>query len=135
MKWVLFAVGLVLGAVGAFATVVYAHMNRMDERDDNIVFSDKTFADLGDMTVGISGTLTGPGLGYPNTTYSIVCYRERRECFYNSIEQIGKNQVGRAFQCLIGILPRKSNRALQDEAQQTDQPRTDDTLLFLEEAR
>jgi hypothetical protein len=103
MKWILFVVGLVLGAIGAFATVVYAHMNRLEERDDNIVFSDKTYSDLGDESVGISGTLTGPGVGYPNNTYSISCYKKRGECWYNSIEQIGKNQVGRLD--FVGSIP------------------------------
>jgi hypothetical protein len=45
MKWVLFVVGLILGAGGAFATVVYSQMHKPAETDDNILFSDKTFSD------------------------------------------------------------------------------------------
>jgi hypothetical protein len=43
----------------------------------------------------VSGTLTGPGLGYPNNAYAITCSQEERTCQVSSIEQIGRKQVGR----------------------------------------
>jgi hypothetical protein len=42
MKWLVFIAGLVVGAGGMFATVVYAHMN-WQERDDTIIFPMKVF--------------------------------------------------------------------------------------------
>jgi hypothetical protein len=94
MKWIFFAVGLVLGAIGAFATVVYAHMNKFGEPDDNILFAEKDYFEGGDLTVGISGTLTGPGLDYPNNTYNILCYKERGECWTSNITRLEKIRSG-----------------------------------------
>jgi hypothetical protein len=37
-------------------------------RDNDVVFAPKNFADIGQSVVGISGTLTGDGLGYKNNT-------------------------------------------------------------------
>lgn len=62
--------------------------------DDDILFSNKNFTDLGD-SIGISGTLTGDGLAYKNNTYSIFCLKDRQECLIASIEQIGDRQIGR----------------------------------------
>jgi hypothetical protein len=85
MKWIFLVVGLVMGAIGAFATVFYVQMNRR-EATNNIVFSHKNYFELGDSTIDISGTLTGPGLRNPNNIYSIVCYKERSECWHSSID-------------------------------------------------
>lgn len=66
--------------------------------DDDLIFAPKSFYDSGkigaDGGVHVSGTLTGPDLGYKNNTYSISCFKERRECLYTSIEQIGPKQLG-----------------------------------------
>ena len=86
--------GLALGAVGSFAWVTYTDLYRK-KNDDSIIFAEKDFADLGDQMVGISGTLTGQGLGYPNNTFSIVCFKEQRECWIADVQQIGENQIGR----------------------------------------
>jgi hypothetical protein len=45
--------------------------------------------------VTVSGTLTGEGLGYPNNTYSIACFQDRKECWMTSVEAIGGLQIGR----------------------------------------
>ena len=64
--------------------------------DDDIVFAGKLFLDLPDYgSIGISGTLTGDGIGYNNNTINISCYKDRRECYIASVEQIGRNQIGR----------------------------------------
>lgn len=63
--------------------------------DDDIIFANKNFVDVGDANVGISGTLTGDGIGYKNNTYVITCMKDHRECFITSIEQIGDHQIGR----------------------------------------
>jgi hypothetical protein len=92
MKWIFFVVGLVLGAIGAFATVLYAQMKGRAVTED-IVFAPKSYFESGDETVAISGTLTGPDM--LNNTYAIACFKERGECWSNEIHQIGENQVGR----------------------------------------
>lgn len=48
-----------------------------------------------DAWVLISGTLTGPEVGYPNNTYTISCVKEEHECSISHIDQIGTNQIGR----------------------------------------
>jgi hypothetical protein len=62
---------------------------------DDIVFAGKTFVDLPDYgSITISGTLTGDGIGYKNNTIRVSCYKDRRECYIASVEQIGHNQIG-----------------------------------------
>jgi len=96
MKWALFVVGLTLGAIGAFAAMKYAGANRPKlNADDYIIFAEKAFAEKNDIWVGIAGALTGPDLAYPNNAYSIVCFKDRIECWIASIEQIAKDRVGR----------------------------------------
>jgi hypothetical protein len=93
MKWIFLVVGLVLGTIGAFATVVYAMIRRY-EPGDNILFPEKDCYETRDW-VGISGTLTGKEMAYPNNTYAIACFKKRGECWYNNTRQIGDNHVGR----------------------------------------
>jgi hypothetical protein len=45
--------------------------------------------------VGISGTLTGKDMAYPNNTYAISCIREAKACFVSYVQQIGHDQIGR----------------------------------------
>jgi hypothetical protein len=95
MKWVLFVLGLLIGAAGMFAAVTrFAPANAHSPDDDQIVFAAKVFSQ-GPTWVAISGTLTGEHLGYPNNTYSVACYQDINGCIVNSIEQIGHNQIGR----------------------------------------
>jgi len=94
MKWILFVCGLVLGVVGSFAVMVYAQVNKKEANDD-IVFSQKNFADLGgDTSLAVSGTLTGQGMAYANNTYGIVCRKEEGKCWVTYVEQIGHDQIG-----------------------------------------
>jgi|SRR5262245_45116539 len=95
MKWLVFIAGLIDGAGGTFATVVYAHMN-WEKKDDTIIFPMKVFYEHeNDGRVFISGTLTGPGVGYPNNTYTISCVKDEHECSISHIDQIGTNLIGR----------------------------------------
>jgi hypothetical protein len=68
MKWTLFICGLVVGAVEAFAIVIYRDINRK-EATDNIIFPMKVFSDQ-DATVVVSGTLPEKSLLIPTTTTS-----------------------------------------------------------------
>jgi hypothetical protein len=97
-KLVIFISGVLLGAVGAFGTVVYLE-TRKPAQDDQLVFAPKNFYDSKqggvDGYVGISGTLTGKGLGYPNNTYAVSCIGEYKACFVAYVRQIGHDHIGR----------------------------------------
>jgi hypothetical protein len=99
-KLALFICGLLLGAVGAFGALVYLEA-RKSAQDDQLLFAEKNFYDtkekqLGEFGyVGISGTLTGKGLGYPNNTYAVSCIGAYKACFVAYAEQIGHDQIGR----------------------------------------
>ena len=80
-------------------TLVYLDARKPAE-DDQIMFAKKFFFDskrtgLDVGSVGISGTLTGADLAYPNNTYAVGCTKEYKACFVTSVEQIGHNQIGR----------------------------------------
>ena len=95
----IFIGGLVLGAVGAFVGLVYLEMHKPPP-DDQIEFAPKNFFDHDQAgmefgAVGISGTLTGNGLTYPNNTYAVFCNKEWKACFVSFVEQTGHNQIGR----------------------------------------
>jgi hypothetical protein len=69
--------------------------------DDDITFAPKNFIDLGDESVGISGTLVGDDLAYKNNTRSLFCIKERKECYATAVEQIGPNLIGRLDYVMI----------------------------------
>jgi hypothetical protein len=48
-----------------------------------------------DNYVYITGTLTGPDIAYPNNTVAVTCYKDRMECLFYSVEQIGPVHIGR----------------------------------------
>lgn len=60
----------------------------------DIIFAEKAFYAT-PQYVDVSGQLSGQGIGYPNNTTDISCYRDRGECMSSTIEQIGPNQLGR----------------------------------------
>jgi hypothetical protein len=64
-----------------------------------IIFAAKTFydnKDNGDFGyIGISGTMTGKGLAYPNNTYAVSCIAFYKACFVSYVQQIGHAQIGR----------------------------------------
>jgi hypothetical protein len=103
-KLLLFICGLLLGAVGAFGTIIYFDVRKPPPPDDQLVFAPKNFYDAR-MDIGnkdrefgrvyISGTLTGKGLAYPNNTYAISCIHKFDSCFVASVQQIGHDQIGR----------------------------------------
>ena len=97
MKWTTFILGLVAGAMAAFLTVIYFDTHKPPQ-DSDIVFAAKNFYESKDKEfayVGISGTLTGKGLGYPNNTYAVACYGIYKTCFVSYVQQIGQQQIGR----------------------------------------
>jgi hypothetical protein len=67
MKWVPFALGLLVGAAGTFTAGRLALCKDPSPNDDQIVFAGKAFVQS-PTWVTISGTLTGEGLAYPNNT-------------------------------------------------------------------
>jgi hypothetical protein len=99
MRWVIFLCGLLIGSGGTFAATRLETPKGNPLDGSLIVFAAKFFADgkkwHQDEFVTISGTLTGDGMAYPNNTYNVGCYRDRNECVVASVEQIGRNQIGR----------------------------------------
>ena len=94
MRSVLFLVGLVLGFLGGVGTIIYLQQRNKDTGEMSIVFAQKNYYET-PAVVTVSGTLTGEGLGYPNNTYSIACFQDRKECWMTSVEAIGGLQIGR----------------------------------------
>lgn len=98
MKWIFLICGIVAGATGAVAAMIYLQVQRRAFEGDQLIFAAKSFYDskqtVRDGYVAISGTLTGEGLGYPNNTYSIACFQDRKECVLSYVEQIGHYQIG-----------------------------------------
>lgn len=99
MKWIFLLCGIVVGVGGSFGTTIYLQTQRHTQANDELIFAAKNFYDskqtIGDGYVAVSGTLTGEGLGYPNNTYSVACFQDRKECLISYIQQIGPNQIGR----------------------------------------
>lgn len=103
---ILLLCGLVLGAVGAAAGMIYLQQRNRVADDNQIMLAEKNFYDSGDAVpypmVVMSGTLTaaidlpnGEGLAYPNNTHAISCEKVAQVCSVASIEQIGPKQMGR----------------------------------------
>lgn len=106
MKWALFLFGLIVGAVGAAAGIIYLQQRNRVVDDDQIMLAEKNYFDSGDNStypmVVMSGTLTAPDstppgqrLAYPNNTHAISCEKVQQTCMVSSIEQIGPKQMGR----------------------------------------
>src|SRR5690348_2284641 len=86
-----FMVGLLAGSGG----LLYSQAQRPETE---IMFARKMFyspAFGGAEFVAMSGTLTGEGMAYPNNTYAVTCWSDKKECYVSSVEQIGSNQIGR----------------------------------------
>jgi hypothetical protein len=87
MKWLLLAVGLVVGFVGGAVAILYLQQGKAPD-EMSIVFAQKSYFE-NEGAVLVSGTMTGPGLAYPNNTYAIGCYREHKECWLTYVQAIG----------------------------------------------
>jgi hypothetical protein len=94
MKFVFLIVGAIVGFVAGAGTLLYLQSQRHQADEMSIIFADKNFHDS-ETVVNVSGTLTGDGLAYPNNTYSIACYKDRKECWISSVQAIGNLQIGR----------------------------------------
>jgi hypothetical protein len=95
MRWIILLAGLVVGFVGGAGSIIYLQMSNAKEPGEmSIVFAPKNYYDSEQM-VAVSGTLTGPGMAYPNNTYSIACYQQMKECWMTYVDAIGAQQIGR----------------------------------------
>jgi hypothetical protein len=98
-KLLVFICGFLLGVVGAIGTLIYWEARKPPPPEDQLVFAEKNFYDSkmdGEFGyVGISGTLTGKGMGYANNTYAVSCIRTYKACFVSYVQQIGHEQIGR----------------------------------------
>jgi hypothetical protein len=72
---------------------------RKQQVEQQVIFAQKAYyeaaPEMGYGFVYVAGTLTGVGVGYPNNSVAISCYKDRMECVIYSVEQIGQNQIGR----------------------------------------
>jgi len=68
--------------------------NARDTGEMSIMFAPKNYND-NDQVVAVSSTLTGPGMAYPNNTYSIACYQQMKECWMTYVDAIGAQHIGR----------------------------------------
>jgi hypothetical protein len=100
VKWVNFIAGLVIGAVAVCVLGIYWLITHEKARTDNdIIFAPKVYHESefvrGAGIVYIAGTMTGQGMAYPNNTYAITCYRDKKECVVSYVQAIGGNLIGR----------------------------------------
>jgi hypothetical protein len=86
--------GVIVGFVGGVSALIYLQERNKDGVESSIIFAPKNYYDS-DAMVAVSGTLTGQGIAYPNNTYSIACFQERKECWMTSVDAIGAQQIGR----------------------------------------
>ena len=82
-KLAIFISGLLLGAIGASAALVYQEMYKPAGEGQH-VFSSKDFYDNKDYWVSISGRLTGEDMA--NNTYGVLCHKEQNTCFISSVK-------------------------------------------------
>ena len=95
MKFATFVGGLIVGTICGAAALIYLQTRNAPSEEAALTFAPKNFANFSEISVAISGTLTGEGLGNKNNTYAITCLKERMECWVSSVEQIGARQIGR----------------------------------------
>ena len=99
MKWIFLIFGLLVGAAGGLIGTIYWERQRQGQVDNEILFAEKVFYDSGSNAsypmVIVSGTLTGPGLAYPNNTFVVACEHQVMSCDAAHVDQIGYNQIGR----------------------------------------
>jgi len=94
MRVVLLFVGLVLGFASGAGAIIYLQDRNKDTGEMSIVFAPKNYYESTEVVM-VSGTLTGGGMAYPNNTYSIACFQDRKECWLTSVQAIGGLQIGR----------------------------------------
>jgi hypothetical protein len=92
MKWMLLALGFVFGMIGGVGGALYLVEKSRNAQDSGLLFPPKNFIETEDF-VGMSGSVTSPGLLYPTNTATIDCYRNRKECWFASIKQTRPNLI------------------------------------------
>jgi hypothetical protein len=94
MKWAFLLAGLVLGFLCGAGGLSYLQERNKNIGEMSIVFAEKLYYETPAL-VTVSGTLTGEGMAYPNNTYSIACFQDRKECWMTSVQAIGGQLIGR----------------------------------------
>jgi len=91
---VLLVITLTIGiSIGVGTSIVYTKLQPEYENKE-IVFPDKLYTDIDDTGfVLIRGRLAGGDLAYKNNLRSITCTKERNECEFFDVQEIGSNQV------------------------------------------
>jgi hypothetical protein len=85
----------------AFVGVSYLYIEQFRKpqpsgNSNNIIFGEKFYYENPDEdAVYVTGTMTGPAIGYPNNIVGLTCYRDRNYCAYTSVHAIGANHIAR----------------------------------------
>ena len=90
----LLTITLTLGvSIGVGTSIVYTKLQPKYENKE-IVFPDKLYTDI-DATgfVFIRGRIAGGDLAYKNNVRSITCTKDRNECVFYDVQEIGANQI------------------------------------------
>jgi len=84
----------------AFVGVSYLYIEQLRKqepsRNNNIIFGERFYYENPDEeVVYVTGTMTGPGIAYPNNTVGLTCYRDRNYCSYISVHATRANRIAR----------------------------------------
>ena len=84
----------------AFLGVSYLYIEQLRKPEpsgnNNIIFGERFYYENPDEeVVYVTGTMTGPGIAYPNNTVGLTCYRDRNYCSYMSVHATGANHIAR----------------------------------------
>ena len=81
----------------AFVGVSYLYIEQLrkpEQSENSIIFGEKFYYEADD-ALYVAGTMTGPGIAYPNNTVGLTCYRVRNYCSYTSVHATGANHIAR----------------------------------------
>jgi hypothetical protein len=80
----------------AFVVVSYLYIDQLRKAGPSeFIFSEKFYYEAGNDALYVTGTMTGPGIAYPDNAVGLTCYRDRNYCSYTSVYAIGANHIGR----------------------------------------
>ena len=94
MNWLFLALGVALGMAGGAGGGQYLAEKFRYLGGDDVVLAAKYFVDDDDYVV-VSGTLLEPNIGVANNSYTIACYKERKECWIASFRQTDAKSISR----------------------------------------
>ena len=84
----------------AFVAVFYLYIEQLRKPEpsgnNNIIFGEKfCYENPDEDAVYVTGTMSGPGIAYPDNTVGLTFYRDRNYCSYTSVYATGANHIVR----------------------------------------